>query len=354
MLFIAFSACSAGGSNSTPGGSRVASLTSAALRDAAGAVDDVLPYTPGDEAPATIIIPDRPLTGDQRASEDRLGAQLRDPNRPVFAHYTHLRSPQNVVGSGDGEAVGMFTASSFAGEGSVTNLGVQLNYVVTNGGNFYHTHQFPNNQCFEYGINYTATAPTLFGYNWCTGGNTAPGFINKGLVGYPGGVLNSWTSSGHGGLLAWDSTMGIDKLSLEEIQENDGWHLLAYNWAEAKFYDIMNGQGVTGTKNTCCGWAVMEEHNTPGASCNFDPAFPKGAHLLYDFKKRVLIDGTWKTLDTVPSAGIWSVLSIDCVDLSGADASSNTSPYFSGEYFDAPGTGQFGPESAGSFWVTQR
>ena len=64
---------------------------------------------------------------------------------------------------------------TFAAQGSITNMGVQPNYIVTNGDLFFHTHQFVNNQCFEYGINYSYVDPYLFGYNWCTGGNTPRG-----------------------------------------------------------------------------------------------------------------------------------------------------------------------------------
>jgi len=314
---------------------------------------DPVPYSPGvDPEPeiANTANSRRPLTAAESGAEAHFAAELGDPNRIVLHPALGYISPQNVVGAGNGEAVGMWTASTFAAQGSVVNMGVQKNYTVSVGGNFFHTHQFVNNQCFEYGINYSSLAPTLFGYNWCAGGNTSQGWINDGLVGDPGGALNTWDSTGNGWLFAWDSVMGIYTISLEEVQRSDGWHLLGYNWSKKKYYDIMNGHGVTGTKSACCGWDVFEVHVTPGASCSFDPSFPIGQHLLYDIKKQVLINGTWKTLDKVPSGGFASSTMIDCADISGNIDPGYASPYFSGEYYSTASS----PHYYGDWWLTAR
>jgi hypothetical protein len=67
-----------------------------------------------------------------------------------------------------------------------------------------------------------------------------------------------------------------------------------------------------------------------------------------------LLKGAWITLDKVPGGGFTSSLQIDCTDTTGATHAGDISPHFSGQYFAWPATGAFGPEYAGSFWLTQR
>jgi hypothetical protein len=313
---------------------------------------EIKPYTPGINAKPAIANPGslRVLTSYEENEAIQAAAYLGDPNRIVL-HHDQNRSPQNAIAGGNGEAVGMW--ASIIAQGSVTNMGVQPNYITNNGAMFFHTHIFNSNACFEYGINYSYAAPYLFGYNWCTGGNTPEGFMVYGLVGPTGGALNRWQSNGNGYLIAWDSTMGQYKISIEEVLESDGaWHLLGYNWSTTKFVDLMNGRGVTGTKSNCCGWAVFEIHGAPGSTCKFDSAFPAGQHLMYDLKKQVLLKNTWTRLDKV--GGLSAGTQIDCADISGLSHPGYTSPYFSGEYYAAPVNGQYGPTYAGDWWLTQR
>jgi hypothetical protein len=314
--------------------------------------DDVVQaYTPGVSAePAVFTTAMHVLSAEQADVARRAAAQLSDPNRTVFRDHSRAQT-ENVVAGGNGESVGMFTTTTFAAQGSIVNMGVQPNYVTGGDTMFYHTHQFVNNQCFEYGINYSYAAPALFAYNWCTGGNTPQGFINLGLVGT---ALNTWSSIGAGWMIAWDTNMAIDKISLEEIQKSDGWHLLGYNWSTKQYYDIMGGKGVTGTKSQCCGWDVFEIHAAPGANCNFDSSFAIGSHLLYDTKKQVLINGVWRTLDKVPSGGFTYSTAIDCADIAPNSGAGYASPYFSGDYYPAPAVSSFGQQYAGDWWMTQR
>lgn len=326
----------------------------AQLAPATAADEEIRPYTPGGTYVPRVANASahKRLSAIEITEAKQAAAILGDPNRVVWRHNSRL-DPLNSVAAGNGEAVGMWSASTFAAQGSVTNMGVQPNYIISNGDLFFHTHQFVNNQCFEYGINYSYATAYLFGYNWCTGGNTAQGFMTYGLVGPAGGAMNTWRANGNGWLLAWDSVMGIYKIALEEVLEKDGaWHLLGYNWTTKQYADLMNGRGVTGTKNACCGWDVFEEHGAPGSSCNFDPAFPVGQHLLYDEKKQVLRNGVWNYLDKVP--GGWSYeTEIDCADLS-SNTSGYVSPFFSGMYYPQPATSSFGAQHAGDWWLTQR
>jgi hypothetical protein len=349
LLLLA--ACSGGG-QSVPDASVSAGMlrTTQSVSDDA-ASDAVTPYTPGIDAEPDIARAPlaRAVTSSEIGEQARFAAELSNPNRPVFHPRSAGTRPQSVVAGGNGEAVGLFTSSTFSANGSVVNFGVQKDYVVGDGGNFFHTHQFVNNQCFEYGINYAAQAPTLFAYNWCTGGNTPQGFMNVGLVGDPGGALNTWDATGNGWLFKWDALNKIYEISLEEVKKTDGWHLLGYNWAKTKFVDLMNGRGVTGKKNACCGWSVFEVHVTPGASCKFDPAFPKGANLLYDTKMQALIGSTWTPLNKIPNGGFNFGSKIDCANISGQADPAYVSPYFSGG-FVAP-TATVHP---GDWWMIQR
>jgi hypothetical protein len=335
---LCLTACS-GGSSTIPTNS-----TSTIAAPITTIDDEVRPYTPGADAqPAVAIAPPlRALTSDEIAHEAIMSAQLGDPTRTS-------RRPRNTVANWE-EYVGTFTPYIPHEQGQVVNIGVQLNYEVKNGGNFYHTH---SGLCFEYGINYSGTAPTLFGYNWCATGNLPQGFMNIGLVGYPNGLLNTWSSSGNGWLLAWDSTMGTYKISLEEILESNGWHLLGYNWGTTKFVDIMNNFGVTGTIANWGGDDIFEEHVTGGTSCNFDSgSVPIGSHLLYDLKKQVMLNGQWEALDHI--SGVYGVTQIDCADISGLSHPGYTSPYFSGEYYQSSVAGPYGQTHAGDWWMTQR
>jgi hypothetical protein len=346
---LCLAACSSGG-GTIPTNASTTILAPITALDA-----DIRPYTPGvDEQPEIPKVGTlRQLTDYENREVVQAAVLLGDPNRIVF-HHTDIRGVQNVIVGGNGEAVGMWSNTTMIGQGSITNMGVQPNFITNNGSMFFHTHQFVVNQCFEYGINYSYAAAYVFGYNWCTGGNTPQGFMVNGLVGPPGGTLNTWQANGHGYLLAWDSTMGIYKIALEEVQENNGWHLLGYNWTTQRYVDLMNGFGVTGTKGPCCGWDVFEEHGAPGSTCNYDSAFPKGQHLLYDEKKQVLVNGVWHFLDKVPIGGFTYGTQTDCADISGTTHSGYASPYYSGQYFPNPATSSFGAQHAGDWWMTQR
>ncbi len=311
------------------------------------------PYRPGvDAEPAVASAPlSRPLTMAETIAQGRYATELTDPRRDVFARRPATvgrRMAQNVVAGGNGESVGLFTSSTFVAAGSSVELGVQLNYFVPYGGNFFHTHQVANNQCFEFGINYSFAAPTLFAYNWCTGGNTPQGFINRGLVGDPGGVLNTWASTGNAGLLLWDGSQHIHRLVLEEVQRANGWHLLAFNWTQAKYVDILGGLGVTGSKGPCCGWAIFENHVAPGTSCNFSGNFSTGRELLYDRHIKALIGNVWQSLDSVPSAGFTFGTKIDCANISGQTDPSYFAPFFSGAIVPLSST-----SGAGDWSMTQ-
>jgi hypothetical protein len=308
---------------------------------------EVVPYSPGQYTLAVATAPATARTSDQAIAEGRYSAMLGDPSRAALRLDSGRRS-QNVTVSGSSSAVGTWVPHIPGLQGVVVNMGVQLHYHVTAGGNFFHTHSGP---CVEFGVNYASEDPTLFGYNWCSGSNRPLAWINAGLVGDPGGVLDTWSSTGNGSLIAWDSVMGQYKISIEEILEKDGWHILAYNWATARFVDIMNGMGVTGTQPSG-GWDVFEEHVAYGTSCAFDSTFPVGSHLLYDEKKQVMMNGSWRTLDKVP--GVTSKLTMDCADISGHNDPGYASPFFSGQYFSTPTMSAFGAQKAGDFWLTQR
>jgi hypothetical protein len=342
-LLVAFvlcvSACSGGGASTA-----MLSSHDQPMMALTALTDDVKPFTPGvDPQPEVAVAPKaRPLTPDEIAREALMSRELSDPNRAS-------RRPLNVVGGGNGEAVGTFTPYIPKLQGMIVNMGVQLNYLVQNGGNFFHTH---SGACFEFGINYAAQYPTLFGYNWCAGGNTPVGYMNIGLVGDPNGVLNTWNRTGNGWLLAWDPIMGTYKIALEEVLESNGWHLLGYDWATLKYKDIMNNHGVTGTINDWGGSDIFEVHVTPNTSCAFNSSFPVGTHLLYDMKKQVLVSGTWQTLDKI--ANVTSRQEIDCANITGLTEPGYTSPFFSGEYYQNPATSEFGPQHAGDWWMTQR
>ena len=314
------SACS-GGNSSLP--------STPSFNTAFAASDIVNPYTPGVETAPSVVTASvtRPPTMQEVTAESELANRISSLHRSVSSQS---RYTMNTFTGNEGEGLGMYTSPTFSAQGSVVNIGVQKNYYVQ-GGNFFHTHQFVNNQCFEYGINYSYVAPTLFAYNWCTGGNTPQGMINKGMVGSPGGILNTWDAANKGWMFKWDAANNIYEISLEEVQEKDGWHLLGYNWGKLQFVDLM-GYGVTGSKNQCCGWDVMEIYNNVGQPCNFEPTFPKGNILLYDVKKQVMINGRWTSLDMVPQ-GQWSFEStIDCANLTGKSLPNYVSPYFSGNY----------------------
>lgn len=303
------------------------------------------PYTPGiGPRPISAHAVTRAMNASEANQSALLAAELALTPQPAPGlHTTAQMRPANVASS-EGEFVGMGTSPQFTAGGSLVSIGVHLTYTVPNG-SFLHRHQIVNNQCIEFGMNYTSTLPDFYAYNWCTPG--APALINNvGLVGYPGGILNYWFAAGYGNLLQLDTVNHAYRLVVEEVELADGWHLLAQNYVTGKWVDMLNGAGVAGVKNACCGYAIFEDFLTPGTSCNAGEL--GSGQEFYDVNMRALFNKTWLPLNKIPTGDFGYNPRDSCANLSGNNAG-GVAPEFIGGFVSPNASAH-----AGDWWMWEQ